>query len=126
MKKTILAAAFVLLATPALAADWFGEWRTSDTVAESVFATLVLVDVMQTRYALDQDGQFVEQNPVLGKNPDKLKLYGLALGGLVLHAGITKAIPPDWRIFWHEISICAELQAIGSNAFMVGSIRLKF
>lgn len=121
MKK--LAFIFLLLtARPAVALD---PLTSADVAGEAAFASLVAVDVMQTRWFLTHPG-YEELNPILGSNPSAAKLYLGALGGVVLHAGVTKLLPAKYRPLWRHVSLAVQTGFVGNNIGVTGGLHLTF
>ena len=122
-----LALIAVLLATPAAAEDpW--KWTKTDTVHEVAFTTLVFFDWQQTRWALFESGieGAHEQNPLIGRHPSKTRLDLMALGGVLAHAAISRALPAPYRRVWQMTSFSVEGGAVVTNAAIVGGFKFDF
>ena len=100
-------------------------WSGANTALELTFATEVVVDAMQTRYALDNT-KFVETNPILGKHPSPAKIYGLSAAGIVGHAAIAYILPKGFREMWQIVFLVPEAVNVAGNYTLIGGLKLSF
>lgn len=111
-----------LISFPALA----DEWTSADTYREVAFDSILIVDYMQTRWFLKHsEFGYYEVNPLLGnKHPsaDRVAIACVATG--LLHYGIAKALPQDWRAGFQYVSIGFEGAVVAHN-FQIG-IKMDF
>lgn len=121
MTRTLIAAMLTLAALQTRAAD---PWTRTDAAAEAAFAAIVVVDYAQTRYAVERG--LPEENPLLGTSPGRPRLAASCAAAVAAHALVTWALPREWRPFWHMLSISVEAANVGTNAGVVGGMRLAF
>jgi len=92
-------------------ADALDRWTWQDTAWEAGFAALVLVDVGQTRWAM-QNG-WEEGNPLLGKHPTDTQLNTLAVAVPLAHAAVSTLLPAGpWRRGWQVFTVGVEAHAV--------------
>lgn len=120
--KTAILLIVLLVSTPSFAAD---EWTTQDTILQSVYTMLHVVDWGQTynfTQRQDQDmttGEvtiYTESNPIMGNRPhrDTVNIYFAT--SLVAHAAISYTLPRPWREYWQGFGIGLEASMVGWNA----------
>ena len=114
-------AAAIMLSFAMLCAD---EWTTKDTVLESVYMVLHVVDWAQTRHIADNPDLFYENNPLIGRNPSRRRVDMIFLVGAILHPIVSYNMPKGWRDVWFGVSIGLELACV-SNNFKIG-VRMRF
>jgi len=106
----LVAALLVLLVASPADAD---EWTPGDSALEASFATLLLVDYLQTR-GIVRDGQ--ETNPIIGSHGQYIPpgMYLLSVG--CLHALAALAAPQPYRRILQGVSIAVETKSVVVNA----------
>lgn len=118
----ILAAIALVLglggAQPAHAGEWFTPYRTQDTVRQAIYTGLLVVDYGQT-LDIKNHPELEEKNPLLGPHPTDSEITRHFVVGALLHAGVTWAIPRDWRPYWQYITIGVEAGYVANN-FRIG------
>ena len=94
------------------------EWTTNDTYREITYQGLAAIDWLQTRN-IAKNPNYYEQNPILGEHPSvgKVNAY-FAITGLV-HYGISKILPKEYRAPFQYVTIVVEGGAVAHN-FSIG------
>lgn len=94
------------------------EWRTQDTVLQSIYTGLVIVDAVQTADIQYRD-DLVESGPlasrVLGDNPSSSDTYQYMATLAISHYLISRALPAKWRPYWQGFGIIDHGSAVISN-----------
>lgn len=145
MKKIIISLIIIFISVQAYAnplqfmwQDESDKWSLQDTILEGTFMSLVLIDVMQTRYFLDMPPKYItkdgkdyiqtheENNIFMGEYPSKTKLYLLSSSGIILHLGISYIIPKPYRNIWQSVWIGMRIKNIYHNYQAVGGFHIKF
>lgn len=70
------------------------------------------VDMLQTR-EIQSNPQFTEMNPLIGDSDTEIVGYFVAKS--ILHYGITRLLPEQYREAWLSISIVPSIVAVGHN-----------
>lgn len=133
-----IALIFILMAcrTVCLADDW----TTGDTVRQSIYTALVVIDWKQSSWAqshprtetkctpLNQcitiSHEYIEANPILGTHPSQGKLNNLVAASIVGHAAISYMLPRGWREGWQYVWIGIEGEAVNHNRSI--GIKMRF
>lgn len=133
-----MAVAALLVSLPA-----FAEWEPPTTAEWAVLGTaggLMTLDVMQTSDCLYHHdrvpagalpGTIVptrchENNPLLGRYPSRLRLWGSMAGGLALMSAVFYALPPRWRLILPATVGAVEIGFIAHNASNGMSLAFRF
>lgn len=119
MKSSLLIASLALHSSLSFAGD---EWRTQDTILQSLYTTALLLDCAQARNATNNYEKYYEANPLLNKEPSKGRINNTCLATGLGHFAISYALPHDWRTAWLLTSITVEVLVISNNR----RIGLKF
>ena len=85
---------------------------------EYVFQALHAADMAQTMYSINHLDNFVEVNPILGRNPSNEKIAVFFVGTGLLHAATTLYLMdhyPQYVKRWEHISIGVKGAAIVWN-----------
>lgn len=90
-------------------------WTLKDTLYQTQYAVLHIIDWGQTRYIADSD-EFYEMNPVLGANPTKEAVDLYFAVTLVSHTAISFILPEKWRRKWQFFWIGLESFITASNS----------
>lgn len=93
---------FLLLISPACA----DEWTDADTGREAVFLGLRTFTYLQT-YTAAKGGwkHNYEQNKILGKYPHQDRVTAYFLVHSLVHFGVSRILPADWREGFQYITI---------------------
>lgn len=95
------------------------EWTWKNTLAESLFAAAVAIDVGQTTYALRSVPGAVERNPVLGPHPSSRGVLLAGLAGAAAHLGVSLALkkwaPAGHCEWWQSLTFGAEVGVVVWN-----------
>ncbi len=125
--STIPAIVLVLLtlSSPAFSAENGDrrEWKISDTLVETFFATLVYVDWKQTIEFTQNPHKYpdcYETNPLLGKHPSRSKINTVIGGSLLAHIVIARSLSQPYRGWWQFLWIGIEADVIHTNRVVVG------
>jgi hypothetical protein len=94
-------------------------WTTADTVYQSAFLALMVVDWRQTLRATE-GGPFYETNPLLPDRPARFAVHSTFFTVACLHALVSLALPPKPRRIWQAVSIGFEASSVAHN-FSVGA-----
>jgi hypothetical protein len=84
---------------------------------EYVFDATLIAD-MATTLDIRKHPGFVEDNPILGRNPSDAKIYRYFGASALIHAGVTSLlehIAPRWVPAWEASGIALELGCVGHN-----------
>ncbi|MFB6225163.1 MAG: hypothetical protein ABEI13_01780, partial [Candidatus Paceibacteria bacterium] len=90
------------------------DWRPQDTKRQVVYYAFHLADWGQTLDIADRcvprdepitftegnspyENAAVENNPILGRCPDRSEVNAYFLTTAILHYGVARALPPKWR-----------------------------
>lgn len=94
-------------------------WTKTDTALEVTWQVLHAIDLGQTLTIADRPDKYYELNPLLGKHPDRGKVYAYFLTGSVLHLGVTHVLPRKWRTPWQGVTLTVTGACVANN-FNVG------
>jgi len=89
-------------------------WSTTDTVMESAFVSLTIVDWSQTKEFVAQ-GTLEEQNPILGKHPSQARIDTYMILAIAAQAGVACWLPQEWREGFLAGSVVIEAWAVNNN-----------
>jgi hypothetical protein len=101
------------------------EWTTLDTSLQAAYSVVHVIDWAQTRNIIKRENEgYYEHNHLLGRKPsvDRVNIYFAAT--LLLHAGISRALPKDYRTPWQMFWIGVETNQISEN-YSIG-LRAEF
>jgi hypothetical protein len=92
--KTLIA---TLLFIPAFACA--AEWTEADSVRESTYLALHLIDWGQTRNIVHRESEdyYEKVNPILGRHPSIGRVNTYMTVSAVTHVGIAYFLPRQWR-----------------------------
>jgi hypothetical protein len=116
-------------------------WKKSDTLFQSIFVGLTLIDWKQTHDVIgkketitntydivDQNNNVIgyrtqsytryawkENNPILGEHPSKKKLAIYNVSVILGHSLISYILPNPWRKMWMGSGIGIEIYATSTN-----------
>lgn len=114
-----------LVASPAFA------WSTGDTVLESGYLTLHVIDWGQSlqisHFCNSSDPEqrnYYESNPILGSCPSRGAVNRYFLIGGIAHYAISRALPQPYRRLWQFVSIGMEAHSVSGN-FDLG-LKIRF
>lgn len=102
------------------------DWTEADTVRESAWLALWVVDWGQTRTIAKKTDDFPflglydvpryeEKNHFLGKHPTVKEVNHYFARGALVHYGISKVLSPKYRKMFQYISIVYEADAVYKN-----------
>jgi hypothetical protein len=104
----------ILIAAPAQAYRLGDGWNWKNSVAESVFAMEVGIDMGQTIYISDHP-EYREINPLLHKHPSHAEAISACIIGAGVHALVSAALPTKYRAWWQGTTIIIEGANITRN-----------
>jgi hypothetical protein len=145
MKKIIMI--FIILLVGLVGSGVFAytpdPWTTQDTILQSAFTGITLIDIWQTynflytsqhtyQYTTEQEytniktgnkenrtqthtGQYYETNFFLGENPSKFKFFTLTSLALLSHLFISYILPYPFRTIWQIAWSCIEIKYVYHN-----------
>lgn len=89
-------------------------WDFQDTVLQSTFLFFTTIDWLQSRSMIDQG--YIEGNPIFKNDkPSKLQFDLMIPAGMILHTGISVALPKRYRTAWQCVWIGIEAYASAYN-----------
>ncbi len=94
------------------------KWTTLDTVLQSAFVAIVIVDWQQTREftgCRDKYPDKYETNPLLGPHPSAREVNQVIVGSIVVHSAVAYLLPKPYRTVWQAVWIGVEAQAVSAN-----------
>lgn len=116
---TIIIAAFLLLVTTGCSG-----WSKSDKALFAASMVLQAVDTAQTLTAIEDGGR--ELNPLIGSDPSKKRLIGIAVGTAVGKYVVAHKLPKGkYRTTWLILMNVISGTAVTHNHFKSG-IRINF
>jgi len=151
MKKILLIVCLIIVPIQIMAKNplqfmWYeyseiDHWTKSDTLFQSIFVGLMLIDWKQTNDVItkketgtitytvtDQNGTIIgghqetyqrymwkENNPILGEHPSKKKLAIYEISVILGHSLISYILPNPWRKMWMGGGIGIEIYATSTN-----------
>lgn len=107
---------FITLIFATATANAFDDWTSTNTVLQSTYTVLHVIDWGQTASMAKNGWQtHKETNIVLGENPrpDDVHIYFAAT--LLAHTAISYALPRHWRETWQVLGIGVEAVVVGNN-----------
>lgn len=121
-----------LITSPVFAADAPNtqdryKWTTLDTVLQSSFIALVLVDWQQTREFTGSRDKYptkAETNPLMSEHPSAREVNRTIAGCILVHTGVAYLLPKPYRTIWQSVWIGVEAEAVYHN--YCGGITLRF
>jgi hypothetical protein len=124
MKKIIIMV-ILLFSSTAHAGIFDGTWDEKNTALHVPLTLTLLVDLGQTLYNVDKYYQYdgwgkngeyhAETNSVLGKRPNKEKVYAYFMGAWGLITATTWKLDPGWSHAFQGSVITFELNVIDGN-----------
>ncbi len=123
---------FLFFGSPVSAADKPGvpdryKWTTVDTVLQSTFVALVIVDWQQTREFTGCPDKYpgkYETNPLLDEHPRARDVNRVVAGSIIVHTAVAYLLPKPYRTIWQSLWIGVEAHAVYCN-YKAG-IELRF
>ena len=98
---------------------WGAKWSKQDVALETTWQVIHVLDWGTTLDSASQPDQYYEINPILGKHPSRGKVNAYMTAGALFHFGMTHALPPSCRPYWHGITIAVSSTCVINN-FSVG------
>lgn len=91
-------------------------YSNADIYREVAVQTLNVMDYVSTDKILgDHPTLAVESNPLLGSNPSRDKLIGVAVGTGLIHGVISHYLPAKYRPYWQWPFIIIKAGVVGNN-----------
>lgn len=109
----------LLLALLLVSSSAFAEnWTTNDSLRESAFQVLNVIDWGQTRYVAEHPSRYEETESAwaIGHHPTTGRVDAYMAQTAVLHFAISYLLPRDWRTALQYITIGSKLNATIGNA----------
>ena len=107
---------FLALLTLSCASLHHEPYSNGDIYREVAVQTLNIMDYASTDKILNSHPTLaVESNPLLGSNPSRDKLIGVALGTGILHGVINHYLPAQYRPYWQWPFIVIKAGVVGNN-----------
>ena len=94
-------------------------WSKVDTIRESTWQAIHVLDFMQTRQIARRPTLFSERNPVLGKYPSEGKVIAYFALGALTHGVISYYLPKPYRESFQYVTILFSAGVVATN-FGVG------
>jgi hypothetical protein len=104
--------ALIVLMLPLLA--YGDEWTEKDTIRQSVFTIVDLMDWKQTQ-DIARHPNLHETNPLLGSHPTNAKINEMLFFTYGVQIGIAYILPENYRAVWQYSSIAWEAIIVGKN-----------
>lgn len=93
----------------------FDEWSEADKTREAVYLTLHIIDWGQTRTIAKNPDKYYEYNSMIGKHPSPGRVDGYMATSALLHIGITKILPAEYRAPFQYITIGFKCGLVAHN-----------
>lgn len=123
MRKAI-ALAILLVSNTSKASDW--SWTWPDYVMEGAFVATVAIDRAQTLTpGFQENGPFAGFIAPNGRI-DKTRLDIACVSSIIIHAGISAALPKPWREVWQGTSLAIEIVNVQGNFSTGARLAWKF
>ena len=84
-------------------------------VMQGTYLGVHSIDWMQTRYIAKHPDEYHEINPLMGKHPSVGEVNRYMAASAILHTGITKSLPGEYRKYWLGGSFVVKLNLINMN-----------
>ena len=110
--KTLIVILALFIATTASAKD---KWTTKNTILQSTFAAVTVIDWAQTLHAARNPDKFTETNPILGSHPSKGRVNAYFPLYIASHTYIATKIDEPYRTLWQSFYIIWEVDAVNNN-----------
>lgn len=94
------------------ASQFADHWSVANTAAEVAFAGFTAVDGLQSRNAVEVCS---ESNPIVGACGDHVPPVVYYPLSVVVHAAISMALEPKYRVWWQGASVGIEADQIYEN-----------
>ena len=115
---------FIIIALLLLPSSLYGsEWSKADTVLQSAFVCIALIDWGQTLEIVDNENYY-ETNTILGEHPGRSDVNIYFASFIVLHSVGSYIIPSEYRKYWQSFWIGFGLNNIRHNNAI--GIKLNF
>jgi len=111
----------VVLIVPSLSIA--ADWTTQDTILQSSFVCIALIDWGQTLEIVDNENYY-ETNTILGEHPGRSYVNIYFASFIVLHSVGSYIIPSEYRKYWQSFWIGFGLNNIRHNNAI--GIKLNF
>ncbi len=113
--KYLMACIFALAASAVIAkAHAAEEFSNKDIAVEALVLTSMYLDYRQTLDIKNHAG-YTELNPIMGEHPSDVRIRNHFMIGAVLHVGIARLLPGEYRAGWQYGVLAAEVLTIIHN-----------
>lgn len=121
MKIPVLLSISLLLLLTKPGAVFCGErhaWTTSDTLLQSTFIGLTIIDWKQTREFTGNRHKYpdmYETNPLMGPHPSARKVNIIMATSIIAHTVTAVLLSKPYRTYWQGLWIAVEIRCIYAN-----------